>query len=100
MLVCIGRTSTKIMLSWFADDGFKRPYHVVTMDELWFECAAELGRPRSFFTDKLSLMNFVNGHDIICLEATDKTSKRMSMGASMYAMGAKSIPIASDEETQ
>lgn len=98
MLVCTGRTSTKMMAEWFGDDGVRRPYLVVTMDELWFEVAAELGRARVFFERKLPLLRFVRGHDIICIEANDGSEERMSMGASMYAMGAKSIPIASDEE--
>lgn len=98
MLVCTGSTSTKMMTEWLGDEGVRRPYMVVTMDGLWFEVAAELGRPRAYFQRKLGLMGFVNGHDIICIEANDGTEERMSMGASMYAMGAKSIPIASDEE--
>lgn len=99
IVVCTGRTSVAMMLAWFRPkDGLRRPYHVATMDELWFEAAAEYRLPRTFFKNKLSLMRFVNGHEIICIEARDGAEETASMGASMFAMGAKSIPIASDEE--
>lgn len=87
------------MRAWFQErEGLRRPYYVVTMDATWLEAAAEFGLPRFFFTDKLALMQFVRTHDIICIEARDKSEESLSMGASMFAMGAVSIPIASDEE--
>lgn len=98
MVVCTGQTSTAVMLSILADDGIKLPYHVATMEPQWFEVAAELGRPRSLFKRKIKLMHFVNGHHIICVEARDKNEETISMAASMDAMGAVSMPIASDEE--
>jgi hypothetical protein len=86
------------MLAILADDGIKLPYHVATLDPLWFEIAAELGRPRTLFKRKIKLMNFVSGHHIICVEARDKTEETIGMAASMDAMGAVSMSIASDEE--
>lgn len=67
-----------------------REPHIVTMDMLWWEVAAELGKPRSFFKDKLRLMRFVLGKPALCLYAPDGDEEAASMAASMHAMN---LPI-------
>lgn len=68
--------------------GLKRPYKLVTMQEIWFAVAAEFGLPRYLFSDKLALMKFVLGGHIIGMVIKDGQEESWSMSASLEAMNA------------
>ena len=91
LVVCQGEGSNFSILE---PDGIKRPYHVVTMDELWWEAAAELGLPRLFFKSALRMMNFCLCKDtVIAVVVKDGTVESGTVAASYYAMGAVTFDI-------
>lgn len=87
-VVCHGETRPDTMADALVS--VRRPFYAVTMDDVWWEVAAEAGWPRLWFKQKLALMQYVLGKQAICLLARDQSEDTMSFGASMYAMN---IPI-------
>jgi hypothetical protein len=85
------------LLSQEPGHGVKRPYTVLTMQEEWWEAAAELGIPRRFFKNKLALMKNVLGSEIVAVIAKDGEEETASIAASMYAMNATVLEVASDD---
>lgn len=93
MLVCVGETTPEHML-YVLSEGIRKPFKVVTMEEEWFEAAAELGLPRYLFKTKLNLMLFVRIHHIICVWIRETCGlKQLSTVASLHAMGAVELPL-------
>lgn len=88
LAVCGGDSSNFAILD---KEGLRRPYAVVTMDLLWWEAAAELGLPRMFFKNKLKMMKFCLGHDLICITTRDGHDETMALAASFETMGA--VPL-------
>lgn len=80
------------MLNLFSDDGFKRPYRVVTMEQSWFEAARALNRPRFLFTSRLALMQFVQPHETVCvyrrLAASGMVVALLKLGATDFSLSA------------
>lgn len=96
IVVCQGAVTPQVQTALFEQGGLKRPYIVATMDPRWWECASEQQLPRFLFNTKMALMLFVRTHEIVCLAAKDKDEETWGMAASMVAMGANVLDIASD----
>lgn len=88
VVICHGRANIDTMLALLGENGIRRPYVVATMDTVWWEIAAELGRPRYFFKNKLRMMNFAASHHMIAVVAKDRNPESWSMAASFETMGA------------
>lgn len=84
------------MLAILGAEGLRRPFVVATMDESWWEAAAELRLPRFFFKKKLNLMRFCLGHELVSVTTKDGDDETIAMAASMYAMGATDMVLADD----
>lgn len=99
LVICHGATSVEHMLILLRPDGLKRPYRVVTMDEMWWEVAASLDLPRFFFTDKLRMMRFVLKHGFrnelrpVAVIVKDGTEDSAAMAASFHAMNAVELNV-------
>jgi hypothetical protein len=98
VVVVHGLTSTATMLGILGPTGLKRPYVLLTMDDVWWEAAAELHLPRMFFRKKLAMMQYALGNHIVCVTTKDKQRETTSMHASFYAMDAVTMQLAYDEE--
>lgn len=88
LVVCHGEGENFSILE---PDGIRRPYHVATMDPLWWEAAAELGLPRVFFKSKLKLLRFCLGKHVIGVVVRDGNEGTWAMAASLEALGSKAI---------
>lgn len=94
LVICHGEAANFSLLD---KDGLKRPYHVVTMDDVWWEAAAEKGLPRLFFRNKLKMMRFCLGdHHLVCVTTRDGSDETLAVAASFHTMGAVDMRIYPD----
>jgi hypothetical protein len=91
LIVCHGETTPDLMQD--AILSLAKPRKVVTMDELWWEAAADINLPRYFFKAKLNMMQFVLGKSATALIAKDHNPDTWSMEASLHTMGLNIWPV-------
>jgi hypothetical protein len=88
VVVAHGAMSDDMMAHWLSENGVRRPYTLVTMDQSWYDQAGKEGVPRLFFTDKLKMMRFCLGKRIVTVMANDGSDEACGMIASFHALGA------------